>query len=147
MPEHADSAYPVRPGLAIPKNEVWFEFSHATGPGGQNVNKVATRATLCFQPAFSAALSDPDKRLILHRLANRINADGVLRVTSGDARTQKGNILQAELRFRELLAEALYRPKVRRPTRPGRGAVERRLEDKRRQARRKADRGGGWAEG
>ncbi|MDR1612018.1 MAG: aminoacyl-tRNA hydrolase [Planctomycetota bacterium] len=142
MSEHPDSAYPVKPGLAIPKNEVWFEFSHATGPGGQNVNKVATRATLCFQPAFSAVLTGSDQRLTLRRLANRIGADGVLRVTAGDARTQKGNMLRAELRFRELLAGALYRPKARLPTRPSRGSVERRLEDKRRRGMRKAERGG-----
>ncbi|MDR0361709.1 MAG: aminoacyl-tRNA hydrolase [Planctomycetota bacterium] len=144
MSDDSGSVYPINPGVSVPKGEVWFEFSHAAGPGGQNVNKVATRVALCFQPEYSAALSASDRRLVRQRLAGRINADGVLRVTSGDARSQRANMLQAELRFRELLAEALYRPKVRRPTRPGRAAVERRIEDKRRRARRKADRGGAW---
>ena len=46
-----EDGFPIRPGLTIPPREAWFEFSHASGPGGQNVNKVATAATLCFHPA------------------------------------------------------------------------------------------------
>lgn len=134
------SGYGVREGLIIPAREVWFEYSHALGPGGQNINKVATRTTLCFCPAGSGVLSDVEKRLALSRLANRINADGVLRVTSGDGRSQAANRILAGTRFRALMAEAISPRKVRRQSTPGRAARERRLADKRLNAVRKAGR-------
>ncbi len=59
-----EDGFPIRPGLTIPPREAWFEFSHASGPGGQNVNKVATAATLCFHPASSGVLSDSQKALV-----------------------------------------------------------------------------------
>lgn len=134
------SGYELRPGLWIPEREVWFEFSHAGGPGGQNVNKVATAATLCFHPASSGVLSDSQKALVALKLANRINQDGVLRVASDSARTQPGNRALAAARFAELLSEALKPIKKRRPTRPSRASVERRLSDKRIRSARKMGR-------
>lgn len=133
--------YAVRPGLAIPRREVWFEFSHASGPGGQNVNKVATAATLNFHPDSSAALTPTQKETVKAKLANRINNDGVLKITSDEARSQSGNRVLAGRRFCQLLFEALRPVKKRRPTRPSRGAVERRLTDKRLRSARKANRG------
>lgn len=133
----------IRPGLIIPRREFWFEFSHSSGPGGQNVNKVASAATLCFHPESSAVLSPAQKRTVGIKLANRINADGVLRLTAEDGRSQSGNRMAAERRFRELLAEALKPVKIRRPTRPSRSSIERRLTDKRLRSARKAGRGGG----
>ena len=134
--------YAIRDNLAVPEHEVWFEFSHASGPGGQNVNKVATVATLCFALAASGVLSDAEKRLAATRLANRIAADGVLRITSRESRSQSGNRMRAAARFRLLLAEALKPVKKRRPTRPSLASRERRLADKHHRARRKAERGG-----
>lgn len=131
----------IRPGLVVPARETWFEFSHSSGPGGQNVNKVATAATLCFHPESSGALTPAQKELLGIRLANRINADGVLRITSDEGRSQSGNRVRAGVRFRELLAEALRPVKKRRATRPSRASVERRLMDKRFRAARKANRG------
>ena len=133
----------IRPGLAVPRHETWFEFSHASGPGGQNVNKVATAATLSFHVASSSVLTPVQKEILRVKLANRINALGVLRVTSDSERTQSGNRFQATERFRQLLQEALRPVKKRRPTRPSRASVEHRLTDKRFRAARKADRRGG----
>jgi ribosome-associated protein len=137
-----DDDFHIQADVAIPRRETWFEFSHASGPGGQNVNKVATAATLCFHPASSGALTPERKELLARRLANRINADGVLRVAAGDARTQAANRAAAERRFCELLAGALKTAKKRRPTRPSRSSVERRLLDKRLRAARKLNRRG-----
>ena len=134
--------YEVRPGLVIPQRETWFEFSHSSGPGGQNVNKVATAATLCFHPDSSGVLTPAQKTLVRARLANRINADGVLRITSDESRSQSGNRAMAGERFRQLLFEALKPVKKRRPTRPSRSSIERRLADKRFRAARKSGRGG-----
>ena len=130
----------IRPDLIIPRRETWFEFSHASGPGGQNVNKVATAATLCFHPDSGGTLSPAQKEILRVKLANRINADGVLRVTSDAGRSQSGNRALAARRFCELLAEALKPVKKRHPTKPGRAARERRLTDKRLLAARKVQR-------
>lgn len=135
-----EDGFPIRPGLSIPKREVWFEFSHSSGPGGQNVNKVSTAVALCFHPASSSALSDRQKDVIAAKLANRINAEGILRIASDEGRSQSGNRARTVKRFAELLSEALKPVKTRRPTRPGRAAVERRLTDKRKQAERKSAR-------
>lgn len=134
--------YQIRPGLAIPRRETWFEFSHSSGPGGQNVNKVATAATLCFHPDSSGVLSDVQKGIVKAKLANRINADGVLRITSDEGRSQSGNRAAAGERFCRLLEEALRPVRKRWPTRPSRASVERRLVDKRLRAARKSSRGG-----
>ena len=140
-----DEDFTIRPGLVVPRRETWFEFSHSSGPGGQNVNKVATAATLCFHPESSGVLTPVQKAVVGAKLANRINADGVLRVVSDEARTQSGNRSLAGKRFCLLLAEALKPVKKRRPTRPSRGSVERRLTDKRFRSARKSGRGrSGW---
>lgn len=134
------SGIPVRPGLVIPRNEVWFEFSHASGPGGQNVNKVSTAATLCFHLEGSRVLTDAQKAILARKLANRINAEGILKITVEDGRSQSGNRALAALRFGQLLFEALRPVKKRTPTRPTKASRERRLADKRVRSARKADR-------
>ncbi len=136
----SEDGFPVRPGLMIPKREVWFEFSHSSGPGGQNVNKVSTAVTLCFHPASSSVLSDRQKDAIAAKLANRINSEGVLRIVSDEGRSQSGNRANATARFAEILAEILKPVKKRRPTRPGKASIERRLVNKRKQAERKSAR-------
>lgn len=135
-----DEHFQIRPGLIIPQHEVWFEFSHASGPGGQNVNKVATAATLCFHPASSSALTAMQKEIVARRLARRINVDGVLRISAEDERSQSGNRRLAAKRFCELMAESLRPRKRRVATRPTRGSIERRLLDKKRRAAKKANR-------
>ncbi|MDR1744407.1 MAG: aminoacyl-tRNA hydrolase [Planctomycetota bacterium] len=136
----SEDGFPIRPGLAIPRREVWFEFSHSSGPGGQNVNKVSTAVALCFHPASSSALSDRQKDAIAAKLANRINSEGVLRIVGDEGRSQSGNRARVIERFAELLAETLKPVKKRRPTRPSRASVERRLVNKRKQAERKSAR-------
>lgn len=135
-----ENALLIRPGLAIPGREVWFEFSHASGPGGQNVNKVATAAALCFCPFASSVLTPEQKQTIRVRCAARINADGVLRITASDTRSQWGNRGLALERFRQILAQALTPLPKRRATRPTKASRERRLADKRARARVKAAR-------
>lgn len=137
LPAHG---YPVKNGLVIPGHEIWFEFSHARGPGGQNVNKVASAATLCFAPAASGVLSDREKKLAEIRLANRIGSDGVIRITSRESRSQADNRALAALRFCRILAAALETRKKRNATQPTRASRERRLADKRARSLRKADR-------
>jgi ribosome-associated protein len=109
-----------------------FQFDRSAGPGGQNVNKVATRATLWFDVDACAALTDHQKGRVRRQLATRIGKDGRLRVVAQRARTQSGNRAAAEEKLVELIQAALHVAKSRRPTRPTRASRERRVSDKRR---------------
>src|SRR5262245_30377304 len=93
--------------LAIPESEIYFTASRSGGPGGQNVNKVSSRVTLSFDVSASRALSEEQRRIILTKLATRINQDGVLRIVSQRTRSQDMNRTDALDRFSDLLRRAL----------------------------------------
>ncbi|MFN6354226.1 MAG: alternative ribosome rescue aminoacyl-tRNA hydrolase ArfB, partial [Cyanobacteriota bacterium] len=129
-----------RPGseLLIPAEELRWRFSRSGGPGGQAVNTTDSRVELVFDLQGSQALPPPLKARALARLAERL-VDGALVVVASEHRSQWRNRQAARRRLQGLLEEALRPPPPpRRPTRPGRGAVERRLEAKRRRASIKA---------
>lgn len=119
-------------GVWIDERDVAFEYSRSSGPGGQNVNKVNTRVTLLFDVGACGGLSEEQRARIRKRLGTRISREGVLRVVSQRFRTQAANKEAAIGRFAELLGEALRPRPVRKKTRVPRGAVERRLEAKKR---------------
>lgn len=125
----------ISPSLSLPEDEIRFTFSRSGGPGGQNVNKLSTRATLWFDVGGSPTLSESQKDKILRRLGNRISKDGVLQVVSMQFRTQKGNREDALRRFANLLAAALTEQPRRKKTRIPRGAKEARLQSKKRRSR------------
>jgi ribosome-associated protein len=128
--------------LQLPAGEVRFTFSRAGGPGGQNVNKVNSRATLWFDVENSPTLSEYQKIRIRQRLVNRIGKDGVLQVSAMQHRTQKANRDEALRRFAELLTWALAEKPPRKKTRVANGVRERRLQIKKRRSQLKASRGG-----
>jgi ribosome-associated protein len=123
--------------LDIPEREISFRYSRSSGPGGQNVNKVATKVTLLFSVADSSALNDHQKERINRRLGTRISKDGVLHVTSERHRTRSANQRDALSRFSELLATALKPRKRRKKTRMPAAAKRKRLESKRRRSEKK----------
>jgi len=127
-------------GLAIPEWELRFAASRAGGPGGQNVNKVATKVTLSFDVAASPSLDDAQRALIRARLATRITRDGVLHVVSQRHRTQGANRAAALERFVELLKAALAEELARLPTRPTRVSKQRRVAEKKLRSRVKESR-------
>ena len=126
--------YRVTDQIIVPGHEVWFEFSHSTGPGGQNVNKVATRVTLCFSPDKSAVLTDGQKAWAGERLASRIGADKVLRVSCDEMRGQAANRSRAIERFCELLREAIAPPVERKVVTEPLGRILHRLKGKSKRA-------------
>lgn len=126
----------------------WCEvrFDPARGPGGQNVNKVSTRATILFDFRACVLLSEVQRQRIAGRCAKRLTHDGRLRAVSQRERSQAANRTLVEARLVELLAEALHVPKRRRPTRPTGGSQRRRLETKRQHGETKRQRAAGAGE-
>jgi ribosome-associated protein len=132
---------PVTPSIAIPRTELSWRFSRAGGPGGQSVNTADSRVELRFDLAGTAAIPEPLKERALARLAGRL-VEGELVVTAAEHRSQLQNRRAAEARLVAVLAAALAPPAgTRRPTRPSKAAVQRRLDTKRHRAQTKRMRG------
>lgn len=120
--------------------EIAFQTSRSSGPGGQNVNKVESRVELRWNLDQSQVLTPIQKQLILEKIAGQLTAEGYLLVVAQDDRSQLRNKEIALARFHELLQKSLRRPKPRRATRPSAGAVRQRLDSKKRQGEKKANR-------
>ncbi len=130
----------VTSAISIPEGELEFEFLRASGPGGQNVNKVATAVQLRFDVFRSPSLPEDVRRRLIRLAGKRISKDGILLLQGRRFRTQEQNRADTVERLRELIARAAVAPKRRTPTRPTKGSRERRLQSKRRIAERKTSR-------
>jgi ribosome-associated protein len=131
---------PVTPAYAVPEDELDERFVRASGPGGQNVNKVATAVELRFDVPASS-LPDEVKARLAALAGKRMSADGVVLVDSREHRTQARNREAARARLAALIRQAFRRPRSRRATRPTKASREKRLEAKGQRARLKARRG------
>jgi ribosome-associated protein len=124
----------VSRSIVVPAREMTWRFSRSSGPGGQSVNTADSRVELSVDVTTTTALGPVQRARALERLADRL-VDGVLTVTASEHRSQLRNREAARDRLADVLAAAVAPPPPRRrPTRAGRGAVERRLADKRRRA-------------
>jgi len=124
----------ITDNIVVRDEELEERFVRASGPGGQNVNKVSTAVELRFNVAASS-LPDRVKQRLAALAGSRINADGVLLIDSREHRTQVQNREAARARLTELLQEAAKRPKKRRPTKPTKASTEKRLESKTKRSR------------
>jgi ribosome-associated protein len=120
--------------VVIPETELAWRFSRSSGPGGQGVNTTDSRVELVFDVAGSPSLSPSLRARAIARLGPRLS-EGVLVVTSSEHRSQLRNREEAQRRMTAILSEAIAPPpRARRPTRPTRGSVDRRIAGKRRRS-------------
>jgi ribosome-associated protein len=131
---------PVAPGVVIPEGAISVRAVRSSGPGGQNVNKVASKVELRVDLERISGLGADARARLTALAAARLDADGRLLVTSQRTRDQHRNLEDAREKVRHLVARALQTPRRRRPTAPSRAARERRLAEKKRAATRKRDR-------
>lgn len=122
----------ITPSIALDESEIHLEFIRASGPGGQNVNKVATAVQLRFDVSNSTSLPVDVRKRLMRLAGKRITIDGELVIVAREFRTQERNRQEAIERLVELIRKAAEKPKSRRKTKPTLGSKRRRLETKRR---------------
>jgi len=131
--------------IEIPEDELTERFVRAAGPGGQNVNKVASAVELRFDVVNSRALPEPVRARLLARRDRRLTSEGVLVIQANRFRDQAKNRDDARARLAELIRAATHVPKRRIATKPTRASKERRIESKKNRSTIKQTRGGrGW---
>jgi ribosome-associated protein len=139
-PEFPNNLLTIGPGVEIPHGEFTFSFSRSGGPGGQNVNKVNTKAELRWPVVKSPSLPYGVRARFLAKFENRITTDGELVLTSQRYRDQASNVEDCLQKLQEMLGEVLERPIVRRATKPTRASQARRVDSKRENSKKKQDR-------
>ncbi|WP_373398775.1 alternative ribosome rescue aminoacyl-tRNA hydrolase ArfB [Algoriphagus halophilus] len=121
-------------------SEMKFQTSRSGGAGGQHVNKVESKVQLFFDLDNTMFLTEEEKTLIREKLKNKITDEGLLQIQAQEKRSQLQNKEIAIRKFYKLIQKSLAKKKARKPTKPGKGAVEKRLKSKKSQAEKKANR-------
>ena len=134
----------IKPGLVIPAQELSERFIHASGPGGQNVNKVASAVQLSLDVLHSPSLPEAVKTLLARAL--RLSKEGILTVTARRFREQELNRADARVRLAEMIRKAATPPKPRRPTKIPRSSKRQRLDAKKQRGARKRDRSNNFSD-
>jgi ribosome-associated protein len=119
------------------QSELMFGVSRSGGPGGQNVNKVNSKVTLKFDVTNSRVLTTEEKEVILTKLRTKLTTDGVLILTVQESRSQLDNKQAAISKFDNLVTKAFEKKKARKPTKPSKTAVRKRIQNKKQQSEKK----------
>lgn len=122
---------------ALLGKEIQFTTSRSSGPGGQNVNKVNTKVTLKWDVMNSVVLTEEEKEIILGKLASRMTTDQVILLTAQDKRSQLQNKEAVVMKLEKLLAKAFEKKKIRKATKPSKGAVQQRITEKKQRSEKK----------
>jgi len=130
----------VAPHIQIPLAEFEFTYVRSSGPGGQNVNKVNSKAMMRWNPTTSPSLGEDVRRRFLQKFASRVTTEGEMIVVSERYRDQRRNADDCLEKVREMLLAVARPPKARKKTKPSRASKERRLDTKRRDSSKKRDR-------
>jgi len=130
----------ISPRVRIPAGEFEWSFARSSGPGGQNVNKVNSKAVLRWSPVTSPALPDDVRQRFLTKFATQLTTEGELVIASDESRDQPKNILASLDKLRSMLQQVLVAPRKRKATKPSLGSKRRRLEGKQRQSEKKQGR-------
>jgi ribosome-associated protein len=132
----------ISPQIAIPDDEFEWKFIRSSGPGGQNVNKVASAVQLRFLLPVNTSLPVAARNRLRRLAGQKLNDDGSILISARSARSQEQNRREALERLAELIRAATVEPKLRKKTRPTRASRERRIESKKRRSSTKLQRGG-----
>ncbi|MEO6833500.1 MAG: alternative ribosome rescue aminoacyl-tRNA hydrolase ArfB [Chitinophagaceae bacterium] len=124
--------------------ELRFRTARSGGKGGQNVNKVETMVEVIWRPQQSSIFSEEEKQRILSKLSNKINREGELLVRSSESRSQLENKVLAQKKLELLVGKSLIQPKPRKPSKPSKASIQRRLDDKKKSAFKKETRKKDW---
>jgi ribosome-associated protein len=125
-----DGDLTVSPRIKIPGSELEFSYARSSGPGGQNVNKVSSKAVLRWKPGQSQGLSEAVRARFVAAYGSRLTKEGELILSSQHSRDRLKNIADCLNRLTGLILAVAVAPKTRRPTKPSRGSIERRIKAK-----------------
>lgn len=139
-----DTDIVINAHISIPLSELTFQFARASGPGGQNVNRVESAVELTFDLQNSTQLTDAERERARQKLGSLVDSSGVVHVVAQSERSQLRNRQEVVVRFTALLRDALVVPKKRRKTRPTKSSIERRIDSKKRTSQVKRTRKTDW---
>ncbi|MCB0366221.1 MAG: aminoacyl-tRNA hydrolase [Bdellovibrionaceae bacterium] len=122
-------------------DELEYRYSRSSGPGGQHVNRTESKVDVRWDLESSAAVTDTQKARLRHKLATRLNKDGILIISCDEYRYRARNIEESQSRLKDLLTSALKIPKPRKKTKPTKSSVKKRLEGKKQRSDLKKSRG------
>jgi ribosome-associated protein len=147
MPPDSDQPAPaagveLAPGVFVNEGDLRFQYARSSGPGGQNVNKLNTKAELWAPIGAIRGLREDAVQRLIALAGKRLTRENEIHIAADTARTQESNRDAVMQRLRELLLQAMHRPKKRKPTKPSAGAKRRRLQEKRQRSEIKSRRRG-----